>query len=201
MTIQLDGERTASTPVLKRREIGERYIGVVVNREQRGRLKDGAPLMKDNGKQAQELVATLLTIKSTMIAGLGSVEQVAQPGDIVRLISAGGAFAQWIEALRQMPRALQVGDVVELHTTHAELYEGNSSGKKIGEFKTQDHIDAHRQKHFRNPAGGGTIGMRGTIVIRPPKADEATWVDKAEAAHMAAKTPTVLAHDSSEDPF
>ena len=64
-----------------------------------------APIVKPNGKHAQELVVTCLTLPNTTSpAGLGDDESVPEPGTIVRLILKGKAFGDWIEAKKLTTR-------------------------------------------------------------------------------------------------
>ena len=81
MTITLEEAGTTRTPVLRRKRIGEEFVGALVRTTQRDVLKrDDAtgtdrPVLKANGKPRQELVVTL---------------KPRQVGDIVTLTSEWG---------------------------------------------------------------------------------------------------------------
>ena len=138
--ITLEDPQTARPPVVKRTAIGQTFNGAVLKVEPRDRLKPGddgtmQPIVKPNGKHAQELVVTCLTMPGTTSpAGLGDDESVPEPGTIVRLILKGKAFGDWIEAKRSLPGgSIAVGDVVTQTTTVAQVYDasGNASGPEI----------------------------------------------------------------------
>lgn len=175
-------EATAQrTPVLRRREIGETFSGLLIRKEQRGRqrkdkvTKEMVPVMKPGGqKQAQELVLHLLVLPgSTMPAGLGDDEAIPQPGDLVRAILKGGAYGQFIEADNALkPR--HVADVVGLTSTWAQAY--NDDGPVGDKIHANEQIIDARMK-------GRNVGIYGDLTIRRAGPAEAVWVEKAEAAY------------------
>jgi TusA-related sulfurtransferase len=137
------------------------------------------------------MVVTALTLPGTDApAGLGDTVGVPEPGDVVRLILGGQSFAEWIEQKRALG-PMQVGDVVEMVTDHAQAYEANRKpkGPKI---TTQKALDAIPR--------GTSVGVYGPLTLRRATPDEAEWVAKAEAAYHAAKAPIAL-DDDTEAPF
>jgi hypothetical protein len=185
--IELEDQRSAGYPVVKRTALNQRFNGAVLKAESRDRLKRGddgtmTPIVKPNGKHAQEMVVTCLTLPGTTSpVGLGEDEEhVPEPGDIVRLILKGKAFGDWIEQKRDLPnRVVAVGDVVSQTTTLAQAYDaqGNATG---GEITTQSEVDTLR-------ARGRTVGIYGPLTINPPTSDE--WQAKAVAAYRSLQQP------------
>jgi hypothetical protein len=185
--IELEDQRSAGYPVVKRTALNQRFNGAVLKAESRDRLKRGddgtmTPIVKPNGKHAQEMVVTCLTLPGTTSpVGLGEDEEhVPEPGDIVRLILKGKAFGDWIEQKRDLPnRVVAVGDVVSQTTTLAQAYDaqGNATG---GEITTQSEVDTLR-------ARGRTVGIYGPLTVNPPTSDE--WQAKAVAAYRSLQQP------------
>lgn len=181
MPIELnDGSYGHRSPILKRRTIGETFAGALVKApEQRDILKDGQPVLKDNGKARQELVITMIALPgATMAAGIGDTPPaVPAAGDTVRTICKGQAFSQWIDAKNALGGALQVGDIVTLTTTHGQAYDANGRPSG-GQLNTQAECDAVPRQQ--------TLGMYGDISIRRATPAEAQWVQAAEAEYLAA---------------
>lgn len=208
--ITLEEPRAAGYPVVKRTALGQTFNGAVLKAEPRDRLKRGddgnmTPIVKPNGKHAQELVVTCLTLPDTTApAGLGDDESVPEPGSIVRLILKGKAFGDWIEAKKALPNgAVAVGDVVTQTTATAQVYDaqGNASG---GEVTDQAAVDQARAK-------GRSVGIYGPLTLRAPK-DGSEWFDKAVAAYRSLQAPIPaeapastggfgVADDDDEPPF
>lgn len=173
-----DGVREGIPP-LKRTTIGERYRGMVVRIQKRDVIKDGEKVMNKAGKPSQEIVVTMLTMKSTMVAGFKDETATPEPGDLVRLIERGGGYALWIEATRALgKRGVIVGDVVEIGTDKAILFDSSAPYGAVAEYTTQDQVNQRRLT-----GKPGAIGMRGTIAVRQPYVDEVEFVKKAKAAH------------------
>lgn len=195
MPIQLEEERKPSTPVVKRTALGQKFNGAVLRVDQRDRLKkDDAtgqmvPIKKPNGDARQELVVTCLTLPGTTApAGIGEVESVPEPEDIVRLILKGKAFGDWIEAKNNLGRGIQVGDIVTQVTDRAQVYDAN--GNPTGpELTDQQAVDAVPR--------GRSVGIYGPVTLRPPK-EGSEWVAKAEAAYHALRQP-ILVDGAGED--
>lgn len=204
--IVIEEPRAAGYPVVKRTALGQQFNGAVLKSESRDRLKradDGtmAPIVKPNGKHAQEMVVTCLTLPGTTApAGLGDDESVPAPGEIVRLILKGKSFGDWIETKKALPDGVvAVGDVVSQTTASAQVYDaqGNASG---GELTDQSLVDAARAK-------GRSVGIYGPLTLRLPAGDS-EWTPKAitayrgltsaEVATPAAATPT---YNDDEPPF
>ena len=192
MTITLEEAGTTRTPVLRRKRIGEEFVGSLVRTTQRDVLKrDDAtgtdrPVLKANGKPRQELVVTLVTISSTMAAGLGEEVAVPEPGDIVRSILKGGGFGQWIEA-NGLLKPRQVGDIVTLTSEWGQAYDahGAPTGDKL---TTQAQLDAVPRER--------SLGVYGSVAIRRATPAETEWVTAAETAYHAAQPVVVLDDDS-----
>jgi hypothetical protein len=187
MPITLDDPNTGGTrsPILKRRAIGETFTGALVKTpEQRDILKDGQPVLKDNGKPRQELVITLVALPgATMAAGIGDTPPaVPAAGDVVRTILKGLAFSQYIEAKNSLGGSHQVGDIFTLTTTHGQAYDANGRPSG-GQLNTQAECDAVPRQQ--------TLGMYGDITVRRATAAEAQWVQMAEAEYLA-QTATPL---------
>jgi hypothetical protein len=181
--ITIEEPRAAGYPVVKRTAIGQQFNGAVVKSESRDRLKradDGSmqPIIKPNGKPAQEMVVTCLALPgTTALAGLGDEESVPEPGDIVRLILKGKSFGDWIDAKKTLPNgAVAVGDVVCQVTTVAQVYDaqGIASGPEITD---QALVDQARAK-------GRSVGIYGPLTLRVPGADS-EWTAKAIAAYRS----------------
>lgn len=192
MTITLEEAGTTRTPVLRRKRIGEAFGGALVRTTQRDVLKrDDAtgtdrPVLKANGKPRQELVVTLVTISSTMAAGLGEEVAVPEPGDIVRCILKGGGFGQWIEA-NGLLKPRQVGDIVTLTSEWGQAYDahGAPTGDKL---TTQAQLDAVPRER--------SLGVYGSVAIRRATPAETEWVAAAEMAYHDAQPVVVLDDDS-----
>ena len=192
MTITLEEAGTTRTPVLRRKRIGEEFVGALVRTTQRDVLKrDDAtgtdrPVLKANGKPRQELVVTLVTISSTMAAGLGEGVAVPEPGDIVRSILKGGGFGQWIEA-NGLLKPRQVGDIVTLTSEWGQVYSaaGDPTGDKL---TTQAQLDAVPRER--------SLGVYGSVAIRRATPAETEWVTAAETAYHDAQPVVVLDDDS-----
>src|SRR4029077_4165176 len=99
MPINLEEERKAGLPVVKRTALGQTFNGAIVQVAQRDRLKKddatGAmtPILKPNGNARQELVVTCLTLpRTTAPVGLKEDEHQPEEGELVRLILKGKAF-------------------------------------------------------------------------------------------------------------
>ena len=192
MTITLEEAGTTRTPVLRRKRIGEEFVGALVRTTQRDVLKrDDAtgtdrPVLKANGKPRQELVVTLVTISSTMAAGLGEEVAVPEPGDVVRSILKGGGFGQWIEA-NGLLKPRQVGDIVTLTSEWGQAYDahGAPTGDKL---TTQAQLDAVPRER--------SLGVYGSVAIRRATPAETEWVSAAETAYHDAQPVVVLDDDS-----
>lgn len=188
MPITLEEAGTTRSPVLRRKRIGEEFVGALVRTTQRDVLKrDDAtgtdrPALKANGKPRQELVVELVTISSTMAAGLGDDVATPEPGDIVRSILKGGGFGQWIEANGAL-RPRQVGDIVTISSEWGQAYDahGAPTGDKL---TTQAQLDAVPRER--------SLGVYGSVTIRRATPAETEWVAKAEAAYHEAQPVVVL---------
>lgn len=179
MPIELDDQSSGPrSPVLRRRRLGEAFLGVLVRTDRRQQIKDNVPQTKPDGRPKNELVVTMLALPgTTMNAGLGDNESVPEPGDTVRAILKGGGYGAWIEA-DQALKPRQVGDVVLMTSDYAQVYDAD--GRPTGERLTdQGSLDAVPR--------GRSVGVYGSVAIRRPGAEEASWVTKAEEAYLAAE--------------
>lgn len=189
MPIEIEPERKAGLPVVKRTALGQKFNGAVLRVDQRDRLKkDDAtgqmvPILKPNQQPRQELVVTCMTLPGTTApAGLGDNEFVPDPEDVVRLILKGKAFGDWIEAKNGLGRGIQVGDIVTQLTDRAQVYDaqGNPSGPELTD---QESVNAVPR--------GRSVGIYGPITLRPPK-EGSDWVVKAEAAYHSMREPILV---------
>lgn len=182
--IDLDTPNTSERlHVLRRKVIGEKFIGMaVVPTESRPRLKRDngvdVPLLHPSGKPRMELVVKLMALPGcTMHAGLGDESAVPTPGTIVRAILKGKSYGDWIDALkvhRDLGNSFVVGDVIEMATTHAQVYDAH--GTPMGaEITTQEQALAVPRER--------TLGFYGTLVIRRPGPAEQSYETQAEAKY------------------
>jgi hypothetical protein len=194
MPIQLEDERKAGLPVVKRTALGQEFWGAVVKIEQRDRLKrdettnEMVPVLKPSGKPRQELVITCLVLpRTTAPVGLGDDEHVPQPEEVVRLILKGKSFADWIQAKNDLGRPVNVGDVVHQKTDRAQVYDaqGQASGAEITDQAT-----------LTNVPRGKSVGIYGPIALREPKVGS-EWVAKAEAAYHSLHEPITAETDAA----
>jgi hypothetical protein len=201
MPIPLEEPRTTGSPVLKRRTIGERFVGGIIRFESRNLLKDGEVQMKDNGKPRQEMVVHLLTHTSDMVAGIGEDEAAPARGEIVRAILKGGGYGDWIDAKKGLGRPVQVGDMFMLDTTHAVRYSGTTYSE-LGQVATQDEVDVWRQSRA-NLDRKESLGFRGRLALRAPSDAEAAFVVECEQAYhqLARQGITLYDNDNQGEPF
>jgi hypothetical protein len=180
MGIALEEERQPGLPVVKRTALGQKYFGAVVKVQQRDRLKKDdttgnmVPILKANQKPRQEMVITCLTLPGTTApVGLGDDEHVPEAGELARLILKGKAFADWIEAKRELGRPVNVGDIVQQTTDKAQVYDaqGNPSGPEIAD-----------QAEVERVPRGRSVGIYGPVTLREPKPNS-EWLTKAEEAY------------------
>jgi hypothetical protein len=183
ITLPDEGSR-AGAPVVKAQRFGEVARLALIRAEQRGRRKrdqaTGAdvPLLKPDGRQAQELVIHAIVMPgTTAAAGIRDEVAVPNPGDRVRLILKGKSFGQWIEAKKNHRGGkLQVGDVITRTIDNAQAYDANGAPKGQP-LRSQAEADAlHR---------GVTVGFYGPLTIAAATAADQQWVAAAEAAYMA----------------
>jgi hypothetical protein len=198
MPIPLEEPRTTGSPVLKQRVIGEAFVGGIIRFDTRDLMKDGEIQLKENGKARQELVVHLLTHTADMAAGIGDDEGTPARGEIVRAILKGGGFSMWIDAKKALGRAVQVGDMFRLTTTHAVRYSTNGYAE-LGTVDTQADVETWRQSSA-NLNRKESLGFRGQLQLRAPKDDEAAFVVECEQAyHQLARQGIAL--EDRGDPF
>lgn len=194
MPIQLEDERKAGLPVVKRTALQQQFFGAVIKIEQRDRLKrdettkEMVPVLKPGGKPRQELVITCLVLpRTTAPVGLGDDEHVPQPEEVVRLILKGKSFADWIQAKNDLGRPVNVGDIVSQVTDRAQAYNevGDPSGPEITDQATLTAVPR-----------GKSVGIYGPITLREPKVGS-EWVAKAEAAYYSLHEPISAEADAA----
>lgn len=187
-----------ASPILKNQRISDvAYAMLIDSPFTRDRLDINTQQPKPHptrpGRNQQECVLKLMALPgTTMEARIGGEGHVPEAGEVVRRIMHGGEWAQWIEAVKALPAhpggtigkgKIAVGDIVTFTVTHGQAY---SMGKPSGQpMTTQAEVDAHR-------ATGEKPGMYGDLTIRRATAEEAAWVDKAKAAHLATKGGVAL---------
>jgi hypothetical protein len=192
MPIQLEETRGSGTPVIKHRAIGEKFVGGILKFETRDLMRDGEIQYKDDGvTPRKELVVTVLTKTSTMVAGIGDDESVPEPGSIVRVILRGGGFGQWIDAKKTLGRGVNVGDLLYMDTTHAIRYNA-STYAQLGRLDTQDQV-AEWETSPANIGRKESLGRYGDLKLRAATDTEAGFVVECEQAyHQLAKQGIAL---------
>lgn len=186
MAISLNDNNRISYPIIKNQVIGESCQLAVIRWEQRDRVrKDPATnqMVKipngydrnNNPKFKQELVIHAIAITGDMVAAIGDQSGVPAPGDRVRVILKAKGFGDWIEAKKgHRGGQFNVGDVLAMSTTHAQMYDQNGSPKGA-ELRTQDAVAAVPR--------GVSLGLYGPISLH--EGTDPQWIEKAEAAYMA----------------
>jgi len=202
MGTALEEQHTGGTHALRRRNMGEVFVGGLVHFEWRneqddqGKPKpkygaDGQPVMK-NGEQQfkKEIVIHLMTKESTMVAGLGDEEGVPEAGRMIRFIASGGGAAQWIEAVntykKQGGGVLETGLLVAINSTYGEQYRTvpGQRPQMVGRIDTQEELDEYRQKRASNPGFNDTMGLRGDLGVKGAEAeDEKALAEACTAFH------------------
>lgn len=194
-------ETSRGLPVIKHSRLGEKFIGAVCKMpESRDVLKDGQPVLNNNGRPRQELVVTMVVMSgTTMEAGLGDTRSVPEPGTLVRRILRGKSYAGWIEQLGALPptadgmTGLVVGDVFEETSDFGQTYD--ASGRPTGKMITT-------QQEIAAVPRGQTLGIYGALSLRRATPQEADWVSIAEAEYerlsQAAKTSTPLSREEDD---
>lgn len=193
MAITLGEQRAPGAPVVKRTAIGQVFNGAVFNIERRNRQRrteDGVmvPVLRADGNPKQELVVHCLVMEDTTApAGIGDEVGIPEVGERVRLILKGKAYADWIQAEKELGRQLQVGDFVRQVTTSAQAYDahGAPKGKLI---TTQAEVDALPRST--------SVGIYGDLKLSQGSGE---WVTKAEAAYRAATATPLNGHHDAAD--
>lgn len=198
MPITLEEPRSTGTayPVLNHRSIStDEFIGGILKFEQRQQTDaDKKPKFKDNGKPAYEMVVWLLTLRSTMEAGIGGNDAVPQRGEIVRAILKGKTFGTWIDEKNNLGRGVQVGDLFRMTTDIGISYRGKTA---VSEFKADEAIAEFKQSRDWVDRKV-TLGMYGPVQIKAPADSDAAFVVECEQAyHELVKEGIKL----DDDPF
>jgi len=145
-------------------------------------------MLKPNGKPSQELVLTLLTLKSTMPVGKIDDQRLPDEGEVVRVILKGKAYGDWIDASKELDARPGVGYIVEMDTTVAQAYDENG---------TPTGPEMHTQAEADLVPRGRSLGYYGGLTIRVPVgADEVAWDTKACAFYNDSERPQVVDHDA-----
>lgn len=195
MPIELDKPQGGGAPVIKRKVIGEEFVGGLIRFDNRDQQDDnGNPIPKldyktgqPTGKNKQELVVHLLTLNSTMQAGLGQENMVPERGQVVRLILKGGGYGQWIDSLKafyadnpDLGRGFSVGDLVGLGTDEAIRYRSMGDHAELGKMTAQAEVNdyfAGRDPQDRSES----VGFRGPLGMQP--ATDAAFTVECEQAY------------------
>lgn len=186
-------------PVLKRRDIGEKFVGGLLKFEWRDRQirdPDGTyrTVLKDNGKPQKEIIAHVLTREATMNAGLGEELSPPDRGAIVRLICSKGAAAQWLKAKETYGGPLKVGLLVAINTTHAVRY-NSQNFSEVGQIDTQPDLEMW-QTSKANLERKESLGRRGNLVFK--ENDDPTFKAECVTAYHQLDRANDIA---LEDPF
>lgn len=194
-----DTSRGAGYPVIRRRNIGEKFVGGLIKQEWRDLQKKNSDgewetVFKAPGKPAKQLVVHVLTKEATMPAGLGEDESAPTRGQIVRLILDRGAAAQFLQARDAYGGPLKVGLLIGMNTTHGIRYNATTY-KELGQLDTQADLDDWRQSPA-NTQRKESVGMRGEIAIKDN--DDLGFVEECKQAYHELNRQPDIALD---DPF
>lgn len=180
MAISLDTQSTSTRPpVVAARALGAKVVGMVVDKEMRGRIdRDGNPILNARGKQSQEEVLTILVMEGTsgtISGGDLADDRTPDTGELCRVIFRGMGYGSLIEA-RKLVGPTQVGDVLTITAETATIWRGagDIAAKAITD---NDTIAKARAK-------GLSISWDLSIGYRRPNAKDTALVEKAEKAHM-----------------
>lgn len=199
MAISLDTQSTSTRPpVVAARALGAKVVGMVVDKEMRGRIdRDGNPILNARGKQSQEEVLTILVMDGTTgtISGgdLGD-DRTPDTGELCRVIFRGMGYGSLIEA-RKLVGPTQVGDILTITAETATIWRG------AGDIAAKAVVDGDTIAKAR--AKGLSISWDLTIGYRRAGAKDATLLEKAEKAHMDLRANINLepAVGPDDDPF
>lgn len=188
-------------PVIKRLNIGEKFVGGLIKTEERDLMKKNRvtgqleTVLKPNGRPARQLVVYLLVKESTMNAGTGENERTPQRGEIVRALFDRGGYHQWIEARKTLEGPLKVGTLVAMNTTHIVRFPpGDGAQQPCGEIHTQEELNAYLVDPTKR---NENIGRRGEVAMRDADTDPA-FKEECKTAHREmAATPDI----TLDDPF
>lgn len=198
MPITLEEPRSTGTasPVLNHRSIStDEFVGGILKFEQRQQTDaDKKPKFKDNGKPAYEMVVWLLTLRSTMEAGIAGNDAVPERGQIVRAILKGKTFGTWIDEKNNLGRGVRVGDLFRMTTDIGISYRGKTA---VSEFKTDEAIAEFKQSRDWVDRKV-TLGMYGPVQIKAPADSDAAFVVECEQAYYELAKQTIRLED---DPF
>lgn len=201
MAITLDEPRS-STPVLGTRGIGQTAVGMVVDKETRGRLdREGKPIMNSRGKPAQEEVLTIMVMgENTGTLSGGDLNDDFEPevGSIARLIVKGLNFGKLIDARKAVGGNTQVGDVVSMRAASATIWRGQGD---IAQSGVTDEATIGKAR-----AKGLSVGWDVEVGYRRASPSEKALVDRAEALHMERRRAIELGNgatptEDEEPPF
>jgi len=180
MAISLDTQSTSTRPpVVAARALGAKVIGMVVDKEMRGRIdRDGNPILNARGKQSQEEVLTILVMDGTtgtISGGDLADDHTPAKGELCRVIFRGMGYGSLIEA-RKLVGPTQVGDVLNITANTATIWRG------AGDIAAKQVTDPDTIAKAR--AKGLSISWDLSIGYRRPDAKDTVLVEKAEKAHM-----------------
>jgi hypothetical protein len=199
-----EGSRGAYYPVMKRMNIGEKFVGGLIKTEQRDLMKKDrvtgvlAPVTNARGKTSQQLVVYLLVKESTMPCGTGENERVPERGEIVRALFDRGGFHQWIEARKELEGPLKVGTLIAMNTTHIVRFPpGDGAQQPCGEIRTMDELNAYLIDPTKR---NENIGRRGDLAMRDADTDPAFKEECKTAYREMEATPDIVLGDPFPGP-
>ncbi len=191
MTIHLDNPTSTRPPVLSTRGFGLRGVGMIVDKEQRARKdQKGDPILSKLGRPTYEEVLTVTVLEGTTgTITDGHDERVPKPGELVRLIFKGPAYAELIDARKRVGGNTQVGDVVTVTTTSATTWRG------AGDMADRNVTDPDVVRRARDKSW--SVSWNVTADYRRPRADELGLVEEAEAHHHELRPAITLPDDDA----
>jgi hypothetical protein len=189
-----DGEAGTYYPVLKRTNIGEKFIGGLIKTENRDLMKKNPvtgvleSVINKRGKVSQQRVVWALVKDSTMPAGTGDNERVPASGEIVRLLFDRGGYHQWITAQDAYGGPLKVGLLIAMNTTHIVRFPpGDGPQEPCGEIRTPEELAAYLIDPTKR---NENIGRRGDLAMK--ECDDLAFIEQCKAAyHQLNATPDI----------
>ena len=199
MAISLDTQSTSTRPpVVAARALGAKVVGMVVDKEMRGRIdRDGNPILNARGKQSQEEVLTILIMDGTtgtISGGDLADDRTPDKGEVCRVIFRGMGYGSLIEA-RKLVGPTQVGDVLTITADTATIWRG------AGDIAAKQITDSDTIAKAR--AKGLSISWDLSIGYRRAGSKDTDLLAEAEAKHMELRSAIALepAAGVDDDPF
>ena len=195
MAITLDTPSTSNRPpVVAARNLGAKVVGMVVDKEMRGRIdRDGNPILNARGKQSQEEVITILVLEGTtgtISGGDLADDRTPDTGELCRVIFRGMGYGSLIEA-RKLVGPTQVGDVITITADTATIWRG------AGDIAAKQVTDPDTIAKAR--AKGLSVSWDLSIGYRRASSKDAALLEKAEKAHMDLRANINLDNPAASD--